>query len=112
VEFSGIEMEASQLFSVPNLTGTPERNLLLAVLERAILDFIGNDPKEREQAHSWIFGDLDTMTAEPFTFPWVCQQLDLQPYRVAATVKRMPKRGARRIAPWYWNSGVLEQRVL
>ncbi len=97
----GIDMDAFHLFASPNLTGTPERNLLLAVLERAILDFVGNEPKERERARQWIFGDLDK-PAEAFTFPWVCAQLDLNHFNVAGKIKAMPRRGRRRVAPWYF----------
>ena len=32
----------------------------------------------------------------------VCQQLDLDKNFVAETVKAMPKRGSRRVAPWYF----------
>ena len=46
----GIDRENCQLMGLPNMTGTPERRLLLAVLERAILDYVGNDEREFEQA--------------------------------------------------------------
>lgn len=86
--------------------GVPERRLLLAILERAILDFVGNEPKEVESASEWFFGDRNSREAlQPpaaFSFGWVCEALDLDPQRVAAFVSALPKRGRRRIAPWYF----------
>ena len=86
----------------PNFTGSPERMLLLAMLERAILDFVGNDRKEALAAEEWIFSDEDSPLAEPFSFAWVCKELDLSPSSVAQMIKAMPKRGSQRIAPWYF----------
>lgn len=103
-----IDPEANNLIDVPQLTGTPERRLLLAILERAILDYVGNDEQEVAAAESWLFDDLENLAHEPyddFTFPWVCQQLDLDMFEIAATIKRMPRRGKHRVAPWYFARG-------
>jgi hypothetical protein len=103
-----VDPEASSLIDMPQLTGTPERRLVLAVLERAILDYVGNDPQEVTTAESWLFDDVTNLTPEPygdFSFPWVCQQLDLDMFQVAAVIKRMPRRGKHRVAPWYFARG-------
>lgn len=102
-----IDVEAAEFVDAPNERGTPERNLLMAVLERAILDFVGNDQKEIDDAEEWFFdglegGTYDSNSLNEFSFPWLCQQLDLDPVYVAETVKNMPKRGHRRVAPWYF----------
>jgi len=96
-----IDRDCGDMFDRPNQTGTPERNLLMAVLERAILDLVGNDPREAQAANDWIFGDLDDANFDEFTFPWLCQELDLDPRRIADTIAAIPKRGHSRIAPWY-----------
>ena len=75
VRIPSIDQDEMTLFVIPNLTGTPERNLLMAILERAILDFVGNDGEALREAEDWIF-DLPS-PAMPFTFSWICQQLDL-----------------------------------
>ncbi len=93
-------METLSLFDSPNETGSPERRLLLAIIERAILDFVGNDRKESEGAHEWLFSDDDGGVGE-FTFSWVCSELDLDPERIRHQIRNMPKRGNSRIAPWY-----------
>ena len=75
----------------------------MAVLERAILDWVGNDIKEAEQADAWLFGDLDAEKPHSlFSFPWLCEVLSLDRFAIAAKIKKMPKRGDRRIAPWYF----------
>ena len=86
----------------PNFTGTPERRLLLAILERAILDYVGNEEREAESATQWLFGDTDETCSDPYSFAWVCHQLDLDATHIAASVRAMPKRGNRRVAPWYY----------
>ena len=100
------------IISLPNHTGTPERRLLLAILERAILDYVGNDAKEAREASIWIFGHSemqdnleedadDEAKYDIFSFRGVCQQLDLNWQNIARIIKEMPKRGNRRVAPWY-----------
>lgn len=93
---------SSFTFEEPNHTGSPERMLLLAVLERAILDYVGNDQKEALAAQEWIFGEPILDRAEPFSFPWICRELDLIPHAVSEMIRAMPKRGNNRIAPWYF----------
>ena len=100
--FPGIDSQYQESTGGPNMTGTPERRLLLAILERAILDFVGNEPKEIEEAERWIFGELDHPSAGQFSFLWVCEQLDLDPYKIANKVRAMPRRGSRKVAPWYF----------
>ena len=100
--FPGIDREYQEATGLPNMTGTPERRLLLAILERAILDFVGNEPKEIEEAERWLFGELDHPGPGQFSFYWVCEQLDLDPYRIANKIRAMPRRGNRKVAPWYF----------
>ena len=97
-----IDSDAEETFGEPNRTGTPERNLILAILERAILDFVGNDEKEARLAEDWIFGHLKTETPEEFSFAWICHHLDLDKGKISGIIRAMPKRGDRRIAPWYF----------
>lgn len=99
---TAIDPEAVNLIDFPQLTGTPERRLLLAILERAILDYVGNDEEEVAQAEGWIFEESDNPSYDEFTFSWVCLQLDLDPRHISATIRKMPRRGAQRVAPWYF----------
>lgn len=98
----GVDGEGQEFAGAPNMTGTPERRLLLAVLERAILDFVGNEPKEIEEAERWLFDELDHPSAGQFSFSWVCEQLDLDSCSIAKKIRAMPRRGTRKVAPWYF----------
>jgi hypothetical protein len=95
-----------QVFGAPNMTGTPERRLLLAILERAILDYVGNDTREVQEAEQWLFGDNEHYnehcSTSQFSFGWLCEQLDLDPIKIANHIRSMPRRGNRKIAPWYF----------
>lgn len=104
--FTGIDREYYQVIGLPNMTGSPERRLLLAILERAILDYVGNDPREIEEAEQWLFGDTEHSKHEQFSFAWVCEQLDLDTPRIAEKIKNMPRRGNRKVAPWYFSKQI------
>ena len=97
-----IDDDAATLFDTPNMTGTPERRLLLAVLERAVLDYVGNDEREMEAAEAWLFEDLNNQQSGEFSFTWICRELDLDVKKIAQKISEMPKRGSRRVAPWYF----------
>lgn len=89
--------------------GSPERNMLMSLLERAILDYVGNNQKEIESAESWIFDDDNENNAsnkelnQIFSFKWICFALDLDHNFVRDTIKAMPKRGKNKVAPWYFD---------
>ena len=97
-----VDIDGFVLYGPKNLTGTPERNLMLAVLERAILDFVGNDEREVEAAQEWLFEELEEPLEREFSFKWICRQLDLDFRFIAEKIRQMPKRGSRRVAPWYF----------
>lgn len=99
---ANVENDFYQVFGAPNMTGTPERRLLLAILERAILDYVGNDPREVIEAEEWLFGEGEHYGKSQFSFPWLCEQLDLDHARIARHIKAMPRRGNRKVAPWYF----------
>lgn len=66
----------------------PERNLLSAVLARAICDAFGTAHCERHivrSARQWLFGKLDH--TKPFSFGWVCLHLDLEPAQLQETLR-------------------------
>ena len=65
----------------------PERNLLAAVLARAICDAFGTAHCERHvvrSARQWLFGKLTPK--KPFSFAWVALHLDLEPLALQDTL--------------------------
>ena len=66
----------------------PERNLLAAVLARAICDAFGSAQCDRHvvrSARQWLFGALTPKRA--FSFAWVAQHLDLDPIALQGTLR-------------------------
>lgn len=66
----------------------PERNLLAAVLARAICDAFGSAQCDRHvvrSARQWLFGTLTPSRA--FSFAWVVQHLDLDPIALQQTLR-------------------------
>jgi hypothetical protein len=61
---------------------SPERRLIMAVLERAARDYIGGSAMEYAEAEEWIFESDPQDIYSPFTFEWCCDQLALKPERV------------------------------
>ncbi len=58
---------------------TPERELLIAVLDRAVLDFCGREGELHEKAKEWIFGESYAEFEDAFSFVSICEYLGLQP---------------------------------
>lgn len=68
----------------------PERNLLAAVMARAICDAFGAAHCEKHivrAARTWIFSKL--APKRPFSFAWVALQLDLSPEALQNRLKVM-----------------------
>ncbi len=66
----------------------PERNLLAAVLARAICDAFGTAHCERHivrSARQWLFGKLTPKS--PFSFAWVALYLDLEPVALQESLR-------------------------
>ncbi|RME59990.1 MAG: hypothetical protein D6780_04175 [Candidatus Dadabacteria bacterium] len=90
LEFLNVVREEEEEKSLEELK--PERNLLAAVLARAICDAFGTAQCERHivrSARKWLFRELDP--TEPFSFAWVAVQLDLDPVELQRTLRRYEK---------------------
>ena len=69
-----------------------ERNLLAAVLARAICDAFGTAHCERHivrSARQWLFGKLTPK--RPFSFAWVALHLDLDPVSLQGSLRSYEK---------------------
>ena len=70
----------------------PERNLLAAVLARAICDAFGTAHCERHivrSARQWLFGKLTPKKS--FSFAWVAMHLDLDPLSLQQSLRDYEK---------------------
>lgn len=80
--------EENEEASAANREVKPERNLLSAVLARAICDAFGSAQCDRHivrSARQWLFGPLTPTTS--FSFAWVAHHLDLEPSALQHTLK-------------------------
>lgn len=71
-----------------------EYELLVATLDRAVLDFYSSRDDLRADADEWMF--LESDPDEAFSFEWVCDHLGLNPRRLRDRIKELnfPKRVA------------------
>ena len=53
----------------------PEKSLLVAMLQRALLDYVGSQEVDRVDARNWLFAP--PAPESEFSFCWVCQHLDI-----------------------------------
>ncbi len=69
------------------MPSTAERELLIATLDRAVLDFYGNSHEIKEEAKDWLFGESDPSIA--FSFDWICDHLKLEPVSLRQRIKML-----------------------
>lgn len=81
-------LDEDEAYVAPKGGVKPERNLLAAVLARAICDAFGSAQCDRHvvrSARQWLFGKLTPTRA--FSFAWVAQHLDLDPVALQHTLR-------------------------
>lgn len=78
-----------------NASILPERNLLKAILMRALEDVIGRDPEIRQGAIEWFFSDNKNDVYETegnyktFTFTGICNLLEIEKSLVLREVSKL-----------------------
>jgi hypothetical protein len=65
----------------------PEKELLVATLDRAALDYYSVREDVRDAASEWLFSHSDEN--DLFSFSWVCDHLDLDVESVRTRVKQL-----------------------
>ena len=69
-------MKAWSNAEIPGASGfVPEKRLLVAVLQRAVTDFVSGDGELKESARAWLMDN--EFTDCPLTFSFICEALDL-----------------------------------
>lgn len=106
------EVHVTDLMSgmLENQSKNPERDLLAAVIKRALFDYFGGDKDEREMAKDWLFDQNAAfdreLTAEAqlpaFSFKWICFQLDINPDLFLKRIQDLHPRGVKRTQEWWY----------
>lgn len=76
----------------PNIQGSPERALLYAIIENAARDAYGRkitalplSDLQLRRTHIWL--NLRGTEDEPFTYSWICDQLNICPEKTLKALK-------------------------
>ena len=85
----------------------PEHNLLIALLNRALLDYLGSSGEVHHNAEEWLFADDDS--TDCFSYRWVCDHLGLEPDFLLGGVRIMRQESNGKIKRWYLQRGKSEQ---
>ena len=83
-----------------NQQTTPEYQLLAAILERAVLDLRGIDFTKGDEARTALAWISSNEINQPFTFLWVCQELNLDPGMIRKLAQQVFD-GERTVAGFY-----------
>lgn len=71
----------------------------MAMIQRAIFDYMGDRDIDRESAAQWLFDSSESVDA--FSFNWVCAHLDLEPAVITTRVKQMTRRDGMHSQKWW-----------
>ena len=73
----------------------PEEKLLWAVLERGILDYIGQtNPTDAYAHHRWranANGWVNARCFDEYSFAWICEALDLDPDTIRKRIHKLAR---------------------
>ena len=69
-----VEQDSYLFIDINEYNKSPEKRLLCGMCERAVRDLLSSNEEESEDARTWL---EDNEGLEPFSFPWVCEALDL-----------------------------------
>lgn len=78
-----LDEDAAGLLEVPDFLNSPEKRLLYAICERAVRDLFSSNEEERAASIAWFEDDEGN---EPFSFPWICEVLDLHRQHLLAKI--------------------------
>ncbi len=67
--------------------GIPERDLLIATLDRAVLDYYSTNEELKSLAKEWLFDDINNSCI--FSFNWICDHLGVEQHAVRERVKHL-----------------------
>lgn len=84
---------------------SPEERLLMAVVERAVRDYLGGSIEDQDCAEQWLFSEceenLNFDLVEPFSFAWICHALSLDLGRVRSRIRNVFEMSRTGALPFY-----------
>lgn len=69
---------------IPSRPKSPERNLMVAIIERAVIDLRGHQEYYALAARRWF----ESSSLTEFSYQWICQALELDAEALYAVVRR------------------------
>lgn len=87
-----VDDEYELLTEVREWMDVPEKRLLYAIVERAVRDCLGSRDEDSQEATEWLFCDGNTRETIPFSFPWICENLELDQSEFRSRVLRTADR--------------------
>lgn len=85
-EYYRIDEEAQSLFGIGDSLSSPEKRLLFAICERAVRDLFSSAKEEHDSALAWL---QDLGGNAPFSFPWICEALDLEREHLSSKIRSL-----------------------
>lgn len=70
-----------------NLGFVPEKKLLVAVLQRAVTDFVTGDEEMKSESYEWIMDEALFDEEIPLTFRFICEALDFDVDSLRTAIK-------------------------
>ncbi len=86
-----LDEDSSGVFEVPEFLNSSEKRLLFAICERAVRDLFSSNEEERAASIAWFEDDEGN---EPFSFPWICEVLDLNRMHLLSKIRSLHEIGA------------------
>ena len=96
----GITVLDSDLLPTLDPGASPEKRLLLAVLEQGIRDFLDKGKGYANQAKWWLFDDIEADFQNPFTCAWICKELDIDIRSLRSRVEHFSENGVPKEMVW------------
>ena len=72
--------------SIPTI---PEKELLLAILDRSVLDFHSKNRRLSKAAAEWLFEDEECSESLAFSFGWICQFLSIEKESLRSSIRSL-----------------------
>ncbi len=74
--------------SIPAPT-LPEKELLLAILDRSVMDYHSKNSRLSKAASEWLFDEQDHCSTHAFSFNWICEYLSIDKQSLRGSITEL-----------------------